>query len=374
MEYSANLTAGYRWELFCLLLACLVVYVLGMLACGVGLVVAVPVIVTAIALAYRFLQARQAAARRDRGPAAAAGCGRAAIESLAGGGRRRPDRRGGADRSHPPAAVRGVHLPQADGSAVSHVRDDESGVPCGPRPLGAECRVAPGRTDSGGGPRRVDAVGGGRGLDAASPSQRLCADASRRRCSSPAPRCRGCSGSAVDRQIETGSVGRPADRLRGDGRRNRRCRANSSRGADRAPLPSPAATASPEADFWRAASNTLMHCAPIAVILLLTAGLAATASAQPPAAVAAACGGAGARRGPAHLLGSAPALLRRLRAKRHRGHDDALPHGRPGPLPAQRHPRRIRPSTDRARRTRGEERGRGRRRRPRSRGGRPEGH
>jgi len=62
MEYSANLTAGYRWELFCLLLACLVVYVLGLLACGVGLVVAVPVIVTAIALAYRFLQARQAAA------------------------------------------------------------------------------------------------------------------------------------------------------------------------------------------------------------------------------------------------------------------------------------------------------------------------
>ncbi len=61
MEYSANLTAGYRWELFCLLLACLVVYVLGMLACGVGLVVAVPVIVTAIALSYRFLQARQAA-------------------------------------------------------------------------------------------------------------------------------------------------------------------------------------------------------------------------------------------------------------------------------------------------------------------------
>jgi uncharacterized membrane protein len=37
------------------------VYVLGMLACGVGLVVAVPVIVTAIALAYRFLQAHQAA-------------------------------------------------------------------------------------------------------------------------------------------------------------------------------------------------------------------------------------------------------------------------------------------------------------------------
>ncbi len=61
MEYSANLTAGYRWKLFCLLLACFVVYVLGLLACGVGLVVAVPVIVTAMALAYRFLQARQAA-------------------------------------------------------------------------------------------------------------------------------------------------------------------------------------------------------------------------------------------------------------------------------------------------------------------------
>jgi uncharacterized membrane protein len=61
MEYSANLTAGYRWKLFCLLLACFVVYVLGLLVCGVGLVVAVPVIVTALALAYRFLQARQAA-------------------------------------------------------------------------------------------------------------------------------------------------------------------------------------------------------------------------------------------------------------------------------------------------------------------------
>ncbi len=61
MEHSANLTAGYRWELFCLLLACFVVYVLGLLACGVGVFVAVPVIVVAIGLAYRFLQARQAA-------------------------------------------------------------------------------------------------------------------------------------------------------------------------------------------------------------------------------------------------------------------------------------------------------------------------
>jgi uncharacterized membrane protein len=61
MEYSANLTAGYRWELFCLMLACLVVGILGMLACCVGIFVAQPVIFTAIALAYRFLQARQAA-------------------------------------------------------------------------------------------------------------------------------------------------------------------------------------------------------------------------------------------------------------------------------------------------------------------------
>ena len=61
MEASAKLTAGYRWELFCLLLACLVVGVLGVLACLVGIFIAYPVIFTAIALAYRFLQARQAA-------------------------------------------------------------------------------------------------------------------------------------------------------------------------------------------------------------------------------------------------------------------------------------------------------------------------
>jgi uncharacterized membrane protein len=61
MEYSANLTAGYRWELFCLLLACLIVGILGLLACCVGIFVAQPVIFTAIALAYRFLQARQTA-------------------------------------------------------------------------------------------------------------------------------------------------------------------------------------------------------------------------------------------------------------------------------------------------------------------------
>jgi uncharacterized membrane protein len=61
MEYSASLTEGYRWKLFCLFLACFVVGVLGVLACCVGIFVAQPVIYTAIALAYRFLQARQAA-------------------------------------------------------------------------------------------------------------------------------------------------------------------------------------------------------------------------------------------------------------------------------------------------------------------------
>ena len=61
LEASANLTAGYRWELFCLMLACLLVGLLGLLACCVGIFVAQPVIFTAIALAYRFLQGRQAA-------------------------------------------------------------------------------------------------------------------------------------------------------------------------------------------------------------------------------------------------------------------------------------------------------------------------
>jgi len=60
MQASADLTAGYRWNLFCLMLACLVVGILGLLACGVGLLIAQPVILTAIALTYRFLQARQA--------------------------------------------------------------------------------------------------------------------------------------------------------------------------------------------------------------------------------------------------------------------------------------------------------------------------
>lgn len=59
MKASADLTAGYRWELFGLLLACLVVAIAGALVCCVGIFVAQPVIMTAMALAYRFLQAQK---------------------------------------------------------------------------------------------------------------------------------------------------------------------------------------------------------------------------------------------------------------------------------------------------------------------------
>ena len=61
MQASAKLAEGYWWELFCLLLACFVVTLLGLLACLVGVLVASPVVATAVALAYRFLQARKAA-------------------------------------------------------------------------------------------------------------------------------------------------------------------------------------------------------------------------------------------------------------------------------------------------------------------------
>jgi uncharacterized membrane protein len=60
MKASADLTAGYRWPLFCLLLACILVALAGLLVCSVGIFVAQPVILTAIALAYRFLQAKKA--------------------------------------------------------------------------------------------------------------------------------------------------------------------------------------------------------------------------------------------------------------------------------------------------------------------------
>jgi uncharacterized membrane protein len=61
MELSARLTAGYRWHLFGLMLAFILVGILGFLACCIGVLIAQPVILTATALAYRFLQARQAA-------------------------------------------------------------------------------------------------------------------------------------------------------------------------------------------------------------------------------------------------------------------------------------------------------------------------
>ena len=60
MQASAKLTEGYRWELFCFFLACFVVAILGLLACCVGIFIAEPVIFTAMALVYRFLQARHA--------------------------------------------------------------------------------------------------------------------------------------------------------------------------------------------------------------------------------------------------------------------------------------------------------------------------
>jgi uncharacterized membrane protein len=63
MQTSANLTKGYRWQLFGLLLACFLVGLLGVLACCIGIVVAEAVIFTAIALAYRFLQARNGTAK-----------------------------------------------------------------------------------------------------------------------------------------------------------------------------------------------------------------------------------------------------------------------------------------------------------------------
>jgi uncharacterized membrane protein len=60
MQASAKLTEGYRWELFWLMLASLVVALVGLLVFCVGIFVAEAVIYTAVALAYRFLQKRQA--------------------------------------------------------------------------------------------------------------------------------------------------------------------------------------------------------------------------------------------------------------------------------------------------------------------------
>jgi uncharacterized membrane protein len=59
MHRSAVLTEGYRWRLFLLALACWLVLMLGLVALCVGIFVAMPVCMTAFALAYRWLVARK---------------------------------------------------------------------------------------------------------------------------------------------------------------------------------------------------------------------------------------------------------------------------------------------------------------------------
>jgi uncharacterized membrane protein len=66
MRESARLTEGYRWRLFLLLLASLLVLLLGLLVFCVGVLVAVPVICAALGLAYRFLQAKKGGAAAGR--------------------------------------------------------------------------------------------------------------------------------------------------------------------------------------------------------------------------------------------------------------------------------------------------------------------
>jgi len=62
MHRSAVLTEGYRWRLLLLALACWLVLMLGFLALCLGFFVALPVCMTAFALAYRWLVARKGAA------------------------------------------------------------------------------------------------------------------------------------------------------------------------------------------------------------------------------------------------------------------------------------------------------------------------
>jgi uncharacterized membrane protein len=61
MRESSRLTEGYRWRLFLLGLACMLVLILGFLVFCLGAFVAEAVDVTALALAYRFLQAKKGA-------------------------------------------------------------------------------------------------------------------------------------------------------------------------------------------------------------------------------------------------------------------------------------------------------------------------
>ena len=59
MRESSRLTEGYRWRLFLLALACVLVALLGILVFCVGVFVAIAVDVAALGLAYRFLQAKK---------------------------------------------------------------------------------------------------------------------------------------------------------------------------------------------------------------------------------------------------------------------------------------------------------------------------
>lgn len=59
MRESSRLTEGYRWRLFLLALACILVCLLGLLVFCVGVFVALAVNMTALGLAYRFLQAKK---------------------------------------------------------------------------------------------------------------------------------------------------------------------------------------------------------------------------------------------------------------------------------------------------------------------------
>ena len=72
MRESSRLTEGYRWRLFLLALACVLVLVLGLLVFCLGFFVAEAVDITALALAYRFLQARKGIPTPAPAPAAGA--------------------------------------------------------------------------------------------------------------------------------------------------------------------------------------------------------------------------------------------------------------------------------------------------------------
>ncbi len=61
MQTSAALTKGYKWEIFCLGLALIPIYILGLLVCCIGVVVSHAIATVALALVYRFLQSKQTA-------------------------------------------------------------------------------------------------------------------------------------------------------------------------------------------------------------------------------------------------------------------------------------------------------------------------